>query len=122
MIKPTIDLCTEQRLRSAWASAQSDQHLCCLHEETLGPKLPIQRTAKALIRLAYMPDHPTGEKSHGISNDLMVLRRGMPISRFFFLISSTFGSFFDVFDLSSLTCLRINTFTRVILLIESFSK
>ena len=25
------------RLRSAWASAESDQSLCCPHEETLGP-------------------------------------------------------------------------------------
>ena len=26
-----------QMIRSAWASAQSDQSLRCLHEETLGP-------------------------------------------------------------------------------------
>ena len=30
------DLCTQRRLRSAWASTQSDQSLCCLHEESLG--------------------------------------------------------------------------------------
>ena len=30
-------MCAQQRLRSAWASAQSDQSLPCLHEETLGP-------------------------------------------------------------------------------------
>ena len=35
--KPTKWLCTQQRLRSAWASAQSDQSLCCPHEETLSP-------------------------------------------------------------------------------------
>ena len=29
--------CTQRRLRSAWASAQSDQRLCYLHEESLGP-------------------------------------------------------------------------------------
>ena len=28
-------MCTQQRLRSAWASAQSDQSLRCPHEETL---------------------------------------------------------------------------------------
>ena len=39
------DLWAQQRLRSAWASAQSDQSLCCPHEETLGPQLPTQRTA-----------------------------------------------------------------------------
>ena len=31
------DLCDQQRLRSAWASAQSDQSLRCPHEETLDP-------------------------------------------------------------------------------------
>ena len=28
---------SQRRLRSAWASAQSDQSLLCPHEETLGP-------------------------------------------------------------------------------------
>ena len=27
-------------------STQSDQSLCCLHEETLGPQVPVERTAK----------------------------------------------------------------------------
>ena len=50
---------------------------------------------------AYMPDPPAGEKSHGISTDLMVLRRGMPTSRILkknhlFLISGIFCSFWDV--------------------------
>ena len=31
------DMCVQQRVRSAWASAQSDQSLRCPHEETLGP-------------------------------------------------------------------------------------
>ena len=35
MTKPTKWLCTQRRLRSAWASAQSDQSLCCPHEESL---------------------------------------------------------------------------------------
>ena len=30
------DLCAQRRLRSAWASAQSDQSLCCQHEKNLG--------------------------------------------------------------------------------------
>ena len=34
---------------------QSDLSLCCPHEETLGPKLPIQRRAKTLIRLGGCP-------------------------------------------------------------------
>ena len=30
-------MCAQRRLRSAWASAQSDQSLRCPHEESLGP-------------------------------------------------------------------------------------
>ena len=30
-------MCAQQRLRSAWASAQSDQSLRCPREESLGP-------------------------------------------------------------------------------------
>ena len=55
MTKPTKGVCAQRRLRSAWASAQSDQSLRCPHEETLGLKLPIERTAKTLIRLGGCP-------------------------------------------------------------------
>ena len=34
--KPTKCVCAQRRLRSAWASAQSDQSLRCPHEESLG--------------------------------------------------------------------------------------
>ena len=51
MTKPTMWLCAQRGLRSAWASAQSDQSLRCPHEESLGPWLHIERTAKTLIRL-----------------------------------------------------------------------
>ena len=37
MTKATKWLCAQRRLRSAWASAQSDQSLRCPHEESLGP-------------------------------------------------------------------------------------
>ena len=46
MTKPT---------QSLQSSAQSDQSLRCTHEETLGPYLPIERTAKTLIRLGGCP-------------------------------------------------------------------
>ena len=36
MTKPTMWLCAQRRLRSAWVSAQSDQSLRCPHEESLG--------------------------------------------------------------------------------------
>ena len=70
MTKPTMWLCVQRRLRSAWASAQADQSLRCPHEESLGPRLislrcpheeslgpwpPIQRRAKTLIRLGGCP-------------------------------------------------------------------
>ena len=55
MTKPTKWVCAKRRLRSAWASAQSDQSLRCLHVEILGPKLAIERTAKTLIRLGGDP-------------------------------------------------------------------
>ena len=48
-------MCAQWRLRSARASAQSHQNLRCPHEETLGPQLPIKRTAKTLIRLGGCP-------------------------------------------------------------------
>ena len=35
--------------------AQSDQSLCCPHEEGMRPELPIERTAKILIRLGRCP-------------------------------------------------------------------
>ena len=35
MTKPTKWVCTQWRLRSAWASTKSDQSLRCPHEETL---------------------------------------------------------------------------------------
>ena len=37
MTKPTNDTCAVQRLRSAWAFAQSDQSLGGPHEEILDP-------------------------------------------------------------------------------------
>ena len=49
------DMCAQRRLISALASAQSDQSLCCPHEKSLGPKLPVECTAKTLIRLGGCP-------------------------------------------------------------------
>ena len=39
-------MCAKRRLRSAWASAQSDQRLRCPHEEALGAWLYLEHTAK----------------------------------------------------------------------------
>ena len=43
------------KIQISWASAQSDQSLRCPHEESLGPLLPTERTAKTLIRLGGCP-------------------------------------------------------------------
>ena len=51
MTKPTMWRGAQRKLRSAWAPAQSYQSLRCPHEESLGPQLPIEYTAKTLIRL-----------------------------------------------------------------------
>ena len=51
MTKPTKWPLRPAETQTACASAQSDQSLRCPHEETLGPQLPIERTAKTLIRL-----------------------------------------------------------------------
>ena len=61
----------QRRLRSAWVSAQSDQSLRCPHEESLGRKVPIERTARALIRLGGWPGW--SESSLGRHGILLVL-------------------------------------------------
>ena len=50
-------ICAPRRLRSAWASAQSDQSLRCPHEECLGSELPTERTAQTdlSLRWAHVP-------------------------------------------------------------------
>ena len=55
MTKQTMWLYAQWRLRSAWASTQSDQSLRCPHEERLSPYLPTERTAKTLIRQGGCP-------------------------------------------------------------------
>ena len=82
------DLCAQRRLRSACASAQSDQSQPCPPEATLGPKLPIERTAKTLIRLGGCPGW--SESSLGIKDILLVLSWGS--SKCFFL-ESTYAAY-----------------------------
>ena len=48
-------MCAQQRLSSAWTTAQSDQSLRWPHQESLCPNLPIEPTAKTLIRLGRCP-------------------------------------------------------------------
>ena len=55
MTKPTKWLCAQQRLRSAWASAQSYQSLRCALNGWLKTQAFFMRTAKTLIRLGGCP-------------------------------------------------------------------
>ena len=70
-------MCARRRLRSTWASTQSDQRLRCAHEESLGPNLPIKRTAKTLIRLCGCP--VWSESSPGARVILLVLSWCCPL-------------------------------------------
>ena len=45
------DICTQRKLKSACASVQSDQSLCCPRKETLPSWLSKMRPVKILIRL-----------------------------------------------------------------------
>ena len=54
-IKPTNWVSAQRRLRSAWASAQSDKNLRCPREESLGPELHTKRTAKTDDQTGRMP-------------------------------------------------------------------
>ena len=54
MTKSSNDLFAQQRFRPAWASAQSDQSICCSLEETLGSQLPSEYTAKT-DQTGWMP-------------------------------------------------------------------
>ena len=55
MTKPTMWLCAQRRLRSAWASAQFDQSSLSACRKHGSLALPIKRTAKTLIRLGGCP-------------------------------------------------------------------
>ena len=57
MTKPTKWVCAQQRLRSAWASAQSDQSLRCPHEETGHPPSLI-RVFAVRMKKAWVLSYP----------------------------------------------------------------
>ena len=64
-------MCAQWILRSNWASAQSDQSFRYPCEESLGPWLPFERTAKTLIRLGWCLGW--SESSLGVQVILLVL-------------------------------------------------
>ena len=67
-------LCAQRRLRSAWASPQSDQSLRCAYNGSLGIQAFFMRTAKTLIRLGGCPGW--SEFSLGAHAILLVFSRG----------------------------------------------
>ena len=85
-------LCAQRRLRSAWASAQSDQSQRCPPEAKLGPKLPTERTAKTLIRLGGC----TGWSEFSLGTKVILLVLSWGGSKCFFL-ESTYAAYFIAF-------------------------
>ena len=67
-------MCAQRRLRSAWASAQSDQSLRCALNGQLRTPAFLMRTAKTLIRLGGCPGW--SESSLGAHALLLVLSWG----------------------------------------------
>ena len=68
------DMCAQRRLRSAWASAQSDQSLRFALNGQLKTQAFFMRTAKTLIRLGGCTSW--AESSMGAHAILLVLSRG----------------------------------------------
>ena len=94
MTKPTKWLCTQRRLRSAWASAQSDQSLCCLLNGWLRAQAFFMWTAKTLIRLGRCPGW--SQSSLGAHAILLVLTwGGSDVSPKIFHIFTVHTSFKD---------------------------
>ena len=110
-------MCAQRRLRSAWASAQTDQSLRCPYKVTLGPQLPIERTAKTLIKLDGCPGW--SESSPGAHLILLVLLWGgsnLECYTWFFRVCKSFpvwNSIVSVLDHCLFIYFKIRT--RVIL-------
>ena len=108
-------MCAQRRLRSAWASAHSDQSLRSLHEEPLVAQLPIERTAKTLIRLGRCPDWP--ESSPGAQPHCWFCHEAAPLSTESIIVVSMVLSLFINCDSLVVTPLKIHhTLTWVCLL------
>ena len=71
-------MCAQRRLKSAWASAQSDQSLRCPHEENLGLSYPFS-AQRRLIRLGGCPGW--SESLLGAHATLLVLSQGGSCNR-----------------------------------------
>ena len=81
-------MCVQRRLRSAWASAQSDQSLCCALNGYLRAQCFFMRTANTLIRLGGCPDW--SESSLG-AHSLVCFVMSRLISCTLFFITCLFG-------------------------------
>ena len=82
-------MCTQRRLWSARASAQSDHNLRCPHEERLGPQLPTVCSAKTLIRLDGCGCPGWSESLLGAHAILLVLLWGSSVRGYFMLYKLT---------------------------------
>ena len=88
MTKPTKLVCAQRRLRSAWASAQSDQRLRCVLNAFF------MWTAKTLIRLGGCPGW--SEFSLGAHAILLILSWGSSYLFLFFSKIHILGSFQNI--------------------------
>ena len=80
-------MCAQRRLRSDCASAQSDQSLCCTHEETLHHWLSTKRPVKILIRLIW---NVAGHMSVGALSDVAAHKvKYIEMSCVMFLLATT---------------------------------
>ena len=75
----------QRRLRSTWASAQSDQSLRCPQEDIWGPELSLERTAKPLIRQGGCP----GWSQSSLGTKVILLVLSWSSSFYFVSLAST---------------------------------
>ena len=113
MIIQQNDMCVQQRFRSAWASALSDQTIRCPHKERLGPQLPIKCTAKSLIRLSGSPGW--SESSLGAHVFLLVLSCGGS-----YILFSDYETLSDLAE-TSCDSVRSSTIKLVNILSQSYN-
>ena len=96
------DLCAQWNLRSAWASAQSDQSLRCPHAETLSYPLCTQRRlwSESSLCAEWVAKDPSFLHAHSEDSDpagrmsRLIWDFAGRTSFFFFLVLSCRGSYF----------------------------
>ena len=116
MTKSTKWVCAQRRLRSAWASAQSDQSLCCTFNGQLRTQGFFRQTAKTLIRQGGCPGwsesslgaHSFGWFCHVVAQLLILMSQYFPYDFMLFFDNAIQTSMPSVYNLTSFSvCKRI---------------